>query len=515
MTIKKTLSLLLVLFSFSLYAQTHDADSLRSLPQGNTKIIIQSNVADAEVYLNGIFYGNTSITIADLTPGFYKLDVKKNGYETRQVHILVKDGQEQTYYIELKKYTGFVFFTSNVPHTIFYIDNEIVYDNKNELAEGRHTVQAVSFGYKTLQKEIFVFHNTIQTIEFSLEKADFTISALRANKASFNPQLNGYLGKIILTFSVTAPGEAVLTIIDENGEAVRKQLLNNFNTWTQSFIWDGKDDTGNYIKDGQYTVTLKNDNQTLACAVTIDSSIRLPVSQITIWGSGSLATPQATMYPSQTSLVQIDAGSTEKFSSKSFYSLPLSFSFASTPLSFLEYSFTIKAFSAMENTPVNFSAAIKSGSTIKKGLNTAFNWAVILKTGFSSQPLWAPYGICRENGSGLGFCFGFDSKNFYAGTSTLFVTGSENGSIKKGDAALKNSITFQNKGQKLNSAIDLGINSCYIEKSVKYIQCVECGTFISYLLNSNNAYINFSQDFILYKTAKYSYTNIGLKYILP
>lgn len=54
--------------------------------------------------------------------------------------------------------------------------------------------------------------------------------------------------------NVTAPGSVTVKVVDGNGNVVRTIAMGAQNTGLQSFSWDGKDDNGNAVAAGTYTL---------------------------------------------------------------------------------------------------------------------------------------------------------------------------------------------------------------------------------------------------------------------
>ena len=88
------------------------SEKIQIIKNNRTKITIRSNVNNAAVFLNGQFEGNTDLTINDLPAGRYSLRLEKQGYEPKRYIINVRGGQEETFYVELTKYEGYVTFNS-------------------------------------------------------------------------------------------------------------------------------------------------------------------------------------------------------------------------------------------------------------------------------------------------------------------------------------------------------------------------------------------------------------------
>ncbi len=70
--------------------------------QGKNQSVFRTSVPKAAVYINGEYHGLTPLIAADLIPGRYSVQIKKEGRKTEAMAIQVIDGISSFYYVELK-----------------------------------------------------------------------------------------------------------------------------------------------------------------------------------------------------------------------------------------------------------------------------------------------------------------------------------------------------------------------------------------------------------------------------
>jgi len=102
-----------------------------------------------------------------------------------------------------------------------------------------------------------------------MQRTDRTMSALlMAQAASNQQQAIGLVGKDVVTIDLKAGGESPriqmqlpektsaldITIVDESGKEVRRIKAGSQEAGPFGLTWDGKDDSGNPLPDGKYTV---------------------------------------------------------------------------------------------------------------------------------------------------------------------------------------------------------------------------------------------------------------------
>ncbi|MCB1163192.1 MAG: hypothetical protein H6694_07835 [Candidatus Latescibacteria bacterium] len=90
---------------------------------------------------------------------------------------------------------------------------------------------------------------------------DRTISATEgapAARAQLTAQPNPFNPKVTLRFSLPAPGEARLAIVDAAGRQLRTLLDGRLPAGEQVLDWDGRDDTGRPLASGVYLASLRS-----------------------------------------------------------------------------------------------------------------------------------------------------------------------------------------------------------------------------------------------------------------
>ena len=65
-------------------------------------IIIESNIDSCQIYLNSIYQGKTRLTVNNLLPADYILEVRKSGYKSKKYFISAKKSEILTYKVYLE-----------------------------------------------------------------------------------------------------------------------------------------------------------------------------------------------------------------------------------------------------------------------------------------------------------------------------------------------------------------------------------------------------------------------------
>ncbi len=155
--LKKIFFLILISFTaLSLYSEDflydiYKSENFSELEKGKTKITIKTQSPKVKVYLNEEFYGYTPLEISDLIPGFYFIELKKEGCKKIRTAIQVKDAVSDFYYFELKPAEGTVSFSGLPEGAVLSIDG--VKSEKTEgiiLSQGKHYYTARKFGLENM-----------------------------------------------------------------------------------------------------------------------------------------------------------------------------------------------------------------------------------------------------------------------------------------------------------------------------------------------------------------------------
>jgi hypothetical protein len=285
-------------------------------------VSVTTNVAKAEVYLDGVYCGLTPGVIDGVAPGIRRLEIRKDGYYRKAWFIRVEAGTNAAVYAELSLITGILSVTGLPPGGVVMVDQTTYTAEKVELPAGLRTITLRSFGYEDRTVTVIIDPRKELTIEANLAKAVFTVKGLRVSRAAFNPLNPEGLGCADIFFTVSAPGSGTLTISGENGETVFTAKIGPFDTWSQSARWYGKDDAGKTVSDGRYDIRIDAGAQsaeagvennperiTLTSTVTVDKSITYPMTG-SLSGTGAVGpVVSAALMPAGGALMRTEIGS--------------------------------------------------------------------------------------------------------------------------------------------------------------------------------------------------------------
>ncbi len=298
----------------------------QGLPASETEtasLFVESNVKKAEVYLNGIFMGLTPLTIKPMEPGIWQLTIRKEGYYQAAYTIKIAASEQKKISVDLEAVTG-TLVVEHAPANAEFQTGEKTYTSRRiQLAEGNTIVIVRAFGYTEKTFSVMIHRRTETVIDGKLEAAPFEVTGLRPLKHAFNPDNPSNLGKCDITFLATAPGNAEIRILSPAGNTLRKYTAGPFTTWKQMLHWDGKDESGKRVDDGEYSILL-NARQIITAAsstaadvdsdaeielsasVTIDGGIFYPFTE-SFTGTGATGSVvSGSLMPKNGTLIQFD-----------------------------------------------------------------------------------------------------------------------------------------------------------------------------------------------------------------
>lgn len=419
------------------------------LGNSSTEVIVRTNISGASVFLNNIYQGRTPLTIRDLTPGGYELMIEKKGYPSQYFYIDVKRGHQLTYYIELDKKIGWVQIENLPEGALVYVDGFQKSINPIGVEIGTRNIKVRKFGYNDFTQTINVNQNSYIKIPVEMEKAEFSISEIKPSKSQFNPSYSNIFGKCDFSFSVTAPEKGKFSVRNIDGQEVFTEEIGPFTEWEQNITWNGEDNTGNKLADGQYVVSVLAGGELAYTCVTLDSSIAFAPCDFTPGGTGIGNVATATIFTPKTFFLAANIMPTIGVTEKKFRGLPFSISVGYTPLQWLEISAQAKIYTIVDKLPttLTFSAkAIKKIAVQTESRNIgSVNVAGLLRYGtfgkFNSA--LAPFGYDLGTGLSAGVSAGFETMLFYAGIASEYTTGAGTGNLTKPDGVWRNSILLQ------------------------------------------------------------------------
>jgi hypothetical protein len=509
------------------------SERIQIIKNNRTKITIRSNVNNAAVFLNGQFEGNTDLTISDLPAGRYSLRIEKQGYEPKRYIISVRAGQEETFYVELTKYEGYVTFNSKPQNCQISVDGSTISSDTVLLQEGEHTVTARCFGYKEESRTIYVFRRTYQVVSFELEEAPFDILNLKTSRSSFNPSLKGSPGKIKFSFYATNRGTATVTIQDQMSNMVGIFELAEFTTWSQGVTWDGRDSRGLICGDGVYTVSVDSADKHLEQTFTIDSTIKLPSVTLTPGGSGIGNLPQAFRLPKSTFALELSGGAVlsdidgtiplyNEDSGEPFYAGPLSLGLLYCPLDFLEFSLKGALLLGYPKTPGLITGAAKFAFRNRMS-HGDLDWGFTVRAGRTGAGTWEPYGADTGNGLSIGGLLGWDAGVIYAGLTSQAVWYSTAGTDNEGsDFVWNNGLALQLNTELVSAGLWGSLSSSFghskrvndLRTKNDWTRAAETGLDLHVRPFEASFMINAGVSTLLFEKAKYLKITAGVTVII-
>lgn len=210
---------------------------------------------DAWIALDGGLASSSTWT-GNLAIGSHMISVWANDYYSAQFPITVKENTKYTVSIRLQPHTGYLMIELTPPDASVYIDGYLVQGYMAEIPVGRYSVIVKKFGYDEQRASILIQWQRTSTLNVSLSPSNFEISSWRVKPEIFNPANKGSYGRVSLSFSVTAPGYGEVEILDGAGLSLIREELPLFKTWSQRFAWQGTDDAGAVLADGEYMLKL-------------------------------------------------------------------------------------------------------------------------------------------------------------------------------------------------------------------------------------------------------------------
>ena len=264
------------LFSGSTFESLADADELTSEDDENgsdesngfgefsgeseetvesNSLKITSDPSGAEIYMDNLYMGYTPLELEDFKAGSYKLEILNTGYRTQTAWITYSGGDESYSYI-LEPITGYLSVKVTPSNAQIILDGEEISSGMNEVPIGTYLLNILAFGYEEYQTQVTIEEDLTSHVDTELPAAEFRLYDFSVSRRLFNPFNPGLLGKSHITFRVSAPGKGVIVILDDSGQEVYRKELPPFDTWDQSFLWNGKAGSGAVLDDGTYFIRL-------------------------------------------------------------------------------------------------------------------------------------------------------------------------------------------------------------------------------------------------------------------
>ena len=199
------------------YSSLREPDTTKRRDDELVGVIIKTNIEDAEVFINGEYFGKTPVATVDLDPTYYNLEIRKSGYDTIRCKIYPRRRYTYTYNFTLIKTCGYINVKGAPAGSTIYVDGVSNNSFPLEVAPGSHTVQVRKFGYNDYSETFYVENHKTVNASISLKPAPFTIQDFKISKNVINPDYNSGIGRVNFSFYVTNTGTAILSVNDRYG----------------------------------------------------------------------------------------------------------------------------------------------------------------------------------------------------------------------------------------------------------------------------------------------------------
>lgn len=291
-------------------AAAASADATAEAPPAGPRVVrgagqdglqIVTRPEEARVYLDNRYVGLTPLFLQDVPAGRYKVTLRRSGYYAAAEWVDYSGGY-LLYSATLQLITGFLKVDATPASADIRVAGEVLTAGRLlELPVGTHTLRARAFGYEEQTRAVEIREREITPLEIALQPAPLSLSGLRASHAAFNPRNAGLLGQIRVRFAVSGPGSGAIQIFDGEGREVHAAELPPFETWEQSFVWDGRDGSGEALPDGVYrlrlTATADGRSVQGELPLRVDSSIHLAYRSLWSGSAGTLYCPTPEVLP--------------------------------------------------------------------------------------------------------------------------------------------------------------------------------------------------------------------------
>lgn len=427
-------------------AERLDVEKADKIDEKYCSLVIESNVYNAEVYINGIFKGYTKLELNKMRPGLYFIEVVKNGYERERFEVFLRRGDSKDVYVTLKLITGYIEFLNYPKGASVYVDGSLCKDKIVEVPIGRRLVVVRKFGYEKLETYVDVYPYETSGVSIELNPAEFYLADFEVSEDRINPLVNG-LCNCKISFYVNANEPVTIKIIAENGDVVKQFDFARFTTWNNSVEWNGTDSFGNPVADGNYKIVIESKNYKFEESIIVDSTMKYPVESFTCCGGGIGNYP--TVFNSTKRTVRPSFGAEGIFvigkEKSGAYGCHLETGVLFDIGKYVEVGIAVGGLMGSYKSdkgdtifPFNLNTSVKVSNSIKMSDSFALGFGGFITYGYSNYFIEPKL----NKGFGFGGILGLELPLLYAGISSEFVIGAETGDFVKDSKIWKNAVSL-------------------------------------------------------------------------
>ncbi|MGO9410460.1 MAG: PEGA domain-containing protein [Spirochaetia bacterium] len=271
------------------------------VPTTKQGLEIVSDPDRAEIWVDGDFKGLTPFIVTDVTQGWHQLLLRKAGY--REVSTWLQFTSDyMLYQTSLTRITGFLQIDVSPPNAVVTVANSVVSPGLQELPVGSYTVSVRAFGYADFTGHVTITEKTVTPLSVNLLPAPFAVADFSLLRGRVNPDNPGVLGVVEGRFAVTGPGTGKIEVYDPEETVVFTRALPDFETWSQSFAWDVRDNAGRPLADGDYRVVLSGqgkggESSRQEAELRVDRTLKIAPRSLWSGSAGLLFAPVAEVLP--------------------------------------------------------------------------------------------------------------------------------------------------------------------------------------------------------------------------
>lgn len=257
-SMRRTLSLLFLLSALAASALEFSTMPVITVESaslgGQASLSVRSDIRNASVWLDNQSRGTVPLDITGLAPGYHVLVLHKEGYYDAVIQLSLAADTHTTVTTSLVLKTGFLSVSVAPANASVIVDGTSYAPGTIEVPAGQRRVLIRAFGYREQELSVYVPERLFATVSVALEKAPFEATSFSLSASRFNPRNAGLRGIARLSFQVSAPGYADISVIAADGSELVRQTVGPFDDWNQGFDWNGLSADGAPVPDGGYIV---------------------------------------------------------------------------------------------------------------------------------------------------------------------------------------------------------------------------------------------------------------------
>ena len=145
------------------------------------RVKVNSDPGDAEIWINDQLKGKTPLNITDMSPGNYRVKIRKNGFADYNNNINLSSGKNDVFLAKLSPHTGGINLTTEPPSVRILLDGKEVRESKtpvklDKIPIGKHKIEIQKKGYASVMKEIEIKRDEITETNIRLVQLEGKLS---------------------------------------------------------------------------------------------------------------------------------------------------------------------------------------------------------------------------------------------------------------------------------------------------------------------------------------------------